>query len=286
MKQHKWNEDDDNWLRINYPVFGPTKCSELLNLRKPQIEGRVHKLKIKLPIELKNLLQSIKSNKCNINPDLFYNITAKEISYLLGLIWADGFLNPSKNGYNHNLGFTMVKEDIENIKPILDSIGKWNYYERKQPIDTWKPSINVITNNKRIFKYLVENDYDKKSKVSADKIISKIPDDLKHYFFRGLIDGDGCFYYYKPKNGSTIRQFALTSTYEQDWCYFENLCKQLKINYRIKRTTNSKSSSSVIRITNKDGIEKLGNYIYNNFEKDKIGLIRKFNKFNLITNDF
>lgn len=284
MKQHKWSKDDDIWLKNNYSKLGPDKCTEILGLRKTQIIARTHKLKLKLPIEFKNLLQSIKTNKCNVNPDLFYNITSKEISYLLGLIWADGFLNPSKSGYNHNLGFTMVKEDIDVIKPVLDSIGKWNYYERKQPVETWKPSVNVITNNKRIMNYLVEHDYDKKSHVSADKILSKIPDDLKHYFFRGLIDGDGCFYYYIPEKGSTLRQFALASTYEQDWSYFEELCKKLEIKYTIKRIKKIKASSSVIRITNKDGIKKLGDYIYQNFDIDKVGLLRKYHKYKLIIN--
>lgn len=279
MKQHKWSEEDEIWLKNNYQNLGPDKCSEYLGLRKNQIIARTHKLNLKLPKEFKNLLQSIKPEKCNINPDLFYNINSKEISYLLGLMWADGFLNPSKSGYNHNLGFTMVKEDIITIKPVLDTIGKWNYYERKQPVDSWKPSVNVITNNKRIMNFLIEHDYDKKSYVSADKILYKIPDDLKHYFFRGLIDGDGCFYFYKPEKGSTLRQFALTSTYEQDWSYFEELCNGLGVNYKIKRTCNTKSSSSVIRITNKDGINKLGNYIYKDFDIDGLGLKRKYYKF-------
>ncbi len=232
--------------------------------------------------EIKSKILSKPKNKCNINPDLFYNIKTKEIAYLLGVIWADGFLNPSKDGYNHNLGFTMVIEDIDIIKPVLEIIGKWNYYERKQPIESWKPSINVITNNKRIFNFLVEHDYHKKSYISANKILSKIPDELKHYFFRGLIDGDGCFYYYKPEIGSTLRQFALTSTYEQDWEYFETLCKKLNIKYSIKKTINSKSSSSSIRITNKDGIKRLGEFIYNNFNEDKIGLVRKYIKYTQI----
>lgn len=278
MKQHIWSEEDEIWLKANYFRLGPDKCANFLGLRKNQITARTHKLNLKLPKEFKNLLQSIKPEKCNINPDLFYKIEKKEISYLLGLIWADGFLNPSKSGYNHNLGFTMVKEDIDEIKPVLDSIGKWNYYKRKQLVDTWKPSINVITNNKRIYKFLIENDYDKKSYVSADKILSKIPDKLKHYWFRGLIDGDGCFYYYKPKKGSILRQFTLTSTYEQDWSYFEILCVNLGVKYSIKRVKKSKTSYSIIRITNKEGITKLGEYIYKNFNEDNIGLNRKNEK--------
>jgi len=282
MKQHKWSIEDDNWLINNYKNLGPDKSASELGLRKSQIENRVFKLNLKLPTEFKNSLQSIKPENCNINPELFYNISTKEISYLLGLIWADGFLNPSKNGKNSNLGFTMVKEDIDIIKPTLELIGKWNYYERKQTVETWKSSINVITNNKRILNFLLDHDFDKKSYISADKILSKIPDDLKHYFFRGLIDGDGCFYHYRPEKGSTLRQFTLASSYEQDWSYFEELCKEKNIKYNIKRTIGKKSSSSVIRITNKDGILKLGEYIYKDFQEDNIGLVRKYEKYKLI----
>lgn len=282
MKQHIWLKEENDWLVENYKKIGLKQCARFLNLRLLQVRGRITKLNLKLLPETKSKLVSIKPEKCNINPELFYKISTKEISYLLGLIWADGFLNPSKNGQNSNLGFTMVKEDIDIIKPMLEFIGKWNYYERKQPVETWKPSINVITNNKRILNFLIEHDFDKKSYISADKILSKIPDELKHYFFRGLIDGDGCFYYYKPENGSTLRQFALASSYEQDWSYFEKLCNEKNIKYNIKRTIGKKSSSSVIRITNKDGILKLGEYIYKDLHEDNIGLVRKYEKYKLI----
>ena len=282
MKQHKWLKEDDVWLENNYPKYGPKDCAIKMGLRLSQVENRVHKLKLKLPKELKNLLQSKSPDKCNINPEQFYNLKNKEIIYLLGLMWADGFLNPSNNGKNYNLGFTMVKEDLDIIKPSIDVIGKWYYYERKQTNPNWKPSMNIITNNKRIFDFLVEHNYDKKSHISADKILSKIPDELKHYFFLGLIDGDGCFYHYIPENGSTLRQFALASTYEQDWSYFEVLCDKLDIKYKIKRTKGKKTSSSYVRITNKAGIKKLGDYVYQNFELDRVGLERKYNKFKTI----
>ena len=281
MKQ--WNDKETKFLKENYSKHGIKYCMEKLNFSKNRILGKVQKLGLKLNPEVKSQSCSKPNNKCNINPDLFYNITTKEISYLLGLMWADGFLNPSKNGFSHNLGLKMVKNDVNVIKPTLDSIGKWNFYERKQKIKSWQTTISVITNNKRIFNFLVENDYNEKSQSSADKILSKIPNDLKHYFFRGIIDGDGCFYYYKPKKGSTLRQFALAGSYDQDWAYFENLCNKMNIKYNIKRTINKKNqSSSVVRITNKEGIKKIGEYIYNNYETDKIGLIRKKEKFDLL----
>lgn len=278
MKPNTWTDEEIKFLKNNYPIYGVIYCVDKLGYSKSKIQNKTHKLGLKLLNDTKSKILSISPEKCNINPELFYSIKDKEVVYLLGLMWADGFMYQSPTKHVSSLGFTMVKEDVETIKPMLDFIGKWNYYERKQPVETWRPSINVITNNKRIYDFLIENDYDKKSYISADKILSKIPDELKHYFFLGLIDGDGCFYYYKPKTGSTLRQFALASSYEQDWSYFENLCIKLGIKYKIKRTNGKKSSSSYIRITNKDGIIKLGNYIY----QDNIGLIRKNEKFKLV----
>ncbi len=282
MKRYKWTNEKEKWLTENYKQMGPKECAKIMKLNVTQIHNKAHKLKLKLPKDLKSKLQSISPEKCNINPNHFYNIKDKEVVYLLGLMWADGFMYQSPTKHVSNLGFTMVKEDIEMIKPYIDIIGKWNYHERKQTNPKWKPSMNVITNNKRIFDFLVEHDYDKKSHVSADKILSKIPNNLKHYFFLGLIDGDGCFYHYVPENGSTLRQFALASTYEQDWSYFETLCTELDIKYKVKRNKGEKSSSSYVRITNKGGIKKLGDYLYQNIKEDNIGLIRKYEKLKLI----
>jgi hypothetical protein len=275
----KWRKEEDLWLKSNYSKMGSLECSKILRKTKSSIENRVFKLNLKLSPDLKSKIFSKNPEACNVNPNRFYQINTKEIAYLLGLIWSDGHLNSSKNRRNFNIGFTMVTEDFKIIKEVIMKTGKWNHYIKNHKTSTWKPSSLVVTNNKRIYDFLVEHDFNKKSYLSADKILSKIPNEQKHYFFRGLIDGDGCFYHYKPDKGSTLRQFAITSTYEQDWLYFENLCKNLDIKYTIKRIKGIKSSSSCLRITNKGGIQKLGEFIYNGYNEDSMGLQRKYDKY-------
>jgi hypothetical protein len=276
----KWNEEEDSWLIQNYSETGSQECSNVLGKSKSSIQNRVYKLGLKLSPDYKSKIFSKNPEECNVNPNLFYEINTKEIVYLLGLIWSDGHLNSSKNGRTLNIGFTMVTEDFKLIESTIMKTGKWNHYPKPQRTDTnWKPSSLVVTNNKRIYNFLKEHDFDRKSYVSADKILSKIPDELKHYFFRGLIDGDGCFYHHKPNKGSILRQFAIVSTFEQNWSYFENLCIELDIKYTIKRTKKERSSSSCLRITNKNGIEKLGSFVYENYNIDKIGLDRKYKKY-------
>lgn len=169
---------------------------------------------------------------------------------------------------------TMKKEDYQNIFNIWDR-SKYG----------WKNAKTIIGSNPVINKFLIENDYGKKSQLSADKILNNIPHHLRHYWFRGLIDGDGCFYYHKTNHQ---RQLFITSTYDQDWSYLEKLCNDLQINYkitkfeRINKKTGNKNGYSNFRILGKE-IIKFGDYI---FQGDDFGLSRKKNKFNEILKSY
>jgi len=279
MKINTWTIDEIEFLKKNLPVSGSTYCSIILNYPKSKIYRMGNILKLKINKNVKEKYKGKPNIDCNINPDFFYNIKLKEVAYFLGLLWSDGFLNKTKNSYG--VGIAMSKDDVNNIKISLDKIGKWNYFEMKRKKTTWKDQIRFVTNNKRIYDFLVNNDYDKKSFISADKILLQIPKNLHPYFFRGLIDGDGCFYYKKATH-STMRQLSVASTYNQEWEYLEKLYKKLNVTYTIKRIMRKKSSYSIVRISNKDGIEKIGNYIYSNYENDRIGFNRKYAKYQLI----
>ena len=115
----------------------------------------------------------------------------------------------------------------------------------------------------------------------ADKILSKIPDNLKHYWFRGLIDGDGCFYFHKYH-----KEMTLASSYNQDWNYILKLCKHLNIEPAMKKTIQTQNGhinkSSVIRFRKFEYIKKFGDYIYKDRDVDRIGFERNYNKFKQI----
>jgi hypothetical protein len=263
MKKHKWTDDEINYVIDNYPIIDRYTCANNLNIPVEQLVYLVRKLGI--------------NKSKSIATEYFKQISEPIVAYILGFMWADG--NISKDGRHFNV--TGTQSDIEEIEWLFDKIGKWcKHFDNREKYG-WKNAKTLIGSNPEIHNFLIEYDYDKKSYVSADKILSKIPDELKHYWFRGLIDGDGCFYI-NEKN--YIRQFALTSTYEQDWSYFENLCRKLDIKYCIKRikTVNKKTGkenkSSVVRIIGKE-IIKLGEFIYFG---EEFGLTRKLEKFKQI----
>ena len=135
--------------------------------------------------------------------------------------------------------------------------------------------VNAALSDKRFHRFLSDNDYLEKSYKSPNKIISKIPAYLISYFFLGIVDGDGCFYFNKK---NYIRHFVITSTLEQDWTSIEQILLDIGVSFKIIKR-DSKTKYSQIRVTNKSGISKIGNFIYSGIETDNIGLRRKFEKY-------
>ena len=269
----KWSENEIEILKQNYECNGVDYIKMILPDRtKKGIVWKVGDLGLKVNRELYNLrisrtkLNTTKPfNLYKVNPDIFLNIDSKEISYILGFLWADGYIR------NDCISMWLKKDDSENIKHIFDSTGIWNNYYRK--LKGRKEQMSFHTHNKYIFNFLVENDYLSKSYVNQSKILSLIPNELKHYFFRGYFDGDGSIW---MKNNQCIMN--ITSTYEQDWSVIEELFNNLDIRYTTScyDDKNRKSKCSRIVTQNMNGIVKFFNYIYQN---DDMGLKRKLNTF-------
>lgn len=270
-------EKNEKFIINNYQNFGVIKCCEILNLTKGQVKYIITKYKLKLNLETKHKIlsnsKSILDSNCKVKIDEFKDNINEFTAYILGLLWADGYIPKNSN----IIKLECVNDDMIHFKKIFDKTGVWNKTERLR--ENKKRVISLVsTSNKLLKEYLIENDYIEKSLVSPYKILQKIPNNFKHNFLLGMVDGDGCFYFNK-KYG--LRQFVLTGSLNQDWSSFEDMFIELGVTYKIIRTPNSKTGSSQIRVLNKENIKKIGNYIYPNLI-NKIGLSRKFEKYNLI----
>lgn len=259
-KPKKWNKYEIDFLKNNYNKTSCKYCAEKLNLPIDIVYGKIGRLKL--------------TKECKYNIELFNNVENKYISYILGFLWADGYLG-------HNImKLSIVKSDGEELIDIFDKIGYYKLtYLKERGKNKEKTEFKFCS--AELQKIFNKYDFNNKSEVSPEKLLKIIPNNLKKYFYRGVIDGDGCFYINKK---NYTYQFCVTSSYNQDWKYMIYLCENLgiskyKINRisRINKKTNKENKSSQFKICRKNDIKILGNYIYQ--EYDKIGLKRKHLKY-------
>jgi hypothetical protein len=190
-------------------------------------------------------------------------------AYLLGFIWADGHISKDTN----SIRIEITTDDFNDLKHIFDQTMIYNIYQRQR--ENWKPITSIIVNNREQNALLRALDFDKKSYKAPSKVLSILPDEIKPFFFRGLSDGDGCFYINKK---NYVYHYAISSSIEQDWQHFDHISKSIGFTYSISRVISKNGNkTSRLRITNKYDIRLFGNYIYQT--NPSLGLSRKYNKF-------
>ncbi len=190
----------------------------------------------------------------------------KETAYVLGLIWADGYVYPKEN----RVSLTCIKSDLDNVAHIISNTGPWRTYVRKAT-KIRKEQLTFMIHNKVLCDLFNSYCYVSKKYDSACKIINIIPVALRKYWWRGYLDGDGCIY--SDKN----YQVFFTSGIAQDWKFIETL--PFSLNWKTVMRQTPKGSYSRRLLNNKMDCLVLLDYIYENYESDKIGFIRKYNKY-------
>jgi len=209
----------------------------------------------------------------------FLNIDNAETAYTLGLLWSDGYICKHSNGKYYSVGIRICETDMKNVKHILCSSNfkNWKFYAYKNSNENYKKLLESQIHNINLCNFLLKIGFDKKSYISHECVLQHIPENLHRFYFRGLIDGDGCFYIRKNNIGQS---FSIASSYNQDWSYFQKyIFEKLKINTKIVQSKNKKGSGSCLIINNKIDIVNFGNFVYENMDTDKIGFLRKYNKF-------
>jgi hypothetical protein len=252
FNKSKWSDGELDFLVKNYNNL--QLCCETLK----RYEGKI--------LEKANIIglfdrSSWLNRYRNLNELSIFEI------YILGYLWADGHIN-KKNIVTLGL---KESDSITLVDNFVNLGQNWKFIKNKN---------NLVCSNSTVElgRLLNKYDFDIKSKTQPTKILNELNDNNIRYFLLGLSDGDGCFYCYKK--GGTY-QYIINSCYEQDWSYIENIYKSLDIKYSIQRLIrkNRDGKHSCIRITNKKDVIKWGEYLYKNYEVNKIGLKRKYDKF-------
>jgi hypothetical protein len=277
IRKKRFTLIESQFVKENYSLKGVDFCANFLNKTREEIIRHASYIKISLSDEQRYLSRTKgmekESSDYKVNPDQFYDIRKPEVAYFLGFLWADGYVKefPRKTGGNYVIRLLFSKDDYFNIKSVFDSLGVWNTYNVKKQKSSWKDSILVLTGNKPLVRFLIEHDFQEKSVKAPTKILSKIPEYLKHYFWRGYFDGDGHF------SSKDIGRFGFTSNISQDWIEHENILKSIGVYYSILKIKRITGNSSAIAVYSLENGFKWGDYIYKNRYEDDIGLSRKFN---------
>lgn len=258
-----YSKKELDFLKEFYPKFGLKFCIEKLDRDSRSIKKKVSNLNLSEG-KLNNFEEIIfKNNVFNCSLD---NIDNKYLVYWLGFFWADGYIRKKSE-----LVIKIVEEDGENLKNIFNNVADWNITYRKQS-GRRDQIIFQLTDQSVCCKLYELGKYPNTSE-SHEKVFKLIPEHLHNYFFRGLIDGDGNFYLSKDWGS---RQFSISGNFEQDWSFLINYLEKLNIIANIKRTESEKGNSSSLRVTNKESLKNLINFLYN--ERDEVYLDRKLFK--------
>lgn len=254
-----------SWLKKNYPLKGSRACAEHLNRPLSSVRQTANNMGVHVPKKLRNKLSSdshIKNFIPTISPEIFEKVKTKETAYVLGIMWADGWIT-DKNYYS--IDIKLVREDFLKILPVFKTVGNWKRYDYKPK--NRKPTIQLRASGKPIVDIFMAMDYKTKSYTSPKKVLSRIPRELRQYWWRGYFDGDG---HIKIKTG--YNRLEISSGINQDWSFLPK-----NIPFKIVTTKDSNSSSSKVILSSKKNIIKFGSMLWENW--DGIGFPRKYNQF-------
>ncbi len=266
--------DDERFIREYYPIYGARYCGRRLGRPISSIHDKARRMNLTITMEQRIIIQKQGYERpfdtYPVNPIQFIDVTTPEAAYILGLVWADGYVRI--NGRAYRFEFTLIQTDFDVIRPVLNKLGRWRIDARRPRRISWKAATTACLGCKPLVEYLVAKDYHIKSVVAPTKILSTIPDHLKHYWWRGYFDGDGSISRERKWGGKLV----FCGSFNQDWTEHLHLINRLGATGQIYRNKRSYGNNSVVSCCKREDIVLIGLYLYSGYPEDNIGLYRKY----------
>ena len=257
---------EKDFIKENYLLFGPRVVAKRLNRSESSVINYAKELGLQLDCSKKLSEIDCPTFQYDLN---FYNVFTKpltvELAYWLGFFWADGTINRESS-----LIIEITQEDGEELKEVFYKVFPFSIRTRER--SGRKPQMTYSVANKLVASLLTTLGKYPKSAESHEKIFNYLKtDELKLYFLRGLIDGDGNFYINDKEH---YAQFTLASNINQDWTFLQEYLKNF--NPHIHTSEKNSGKSSILRITGKTNVINFIKYL--KYDSDEIGLPRKVKK--------
>lgn len=253
----------------------------------------INNIALKLDISIRGVKRVLKESNINtrrknrytLNENYFDEINTQEKAYILGFIYADGFVGDEKSN-----NVVIAINDLELLKEFakeLDFTGDIRK-TKKGGFKNSKCGYCINFSSKRIASKLRDLGlYPNKSLTMAS--IPKINADLIRHFIRGYFDGDGSIVlshntsYYKNNNKVIKYKYP---TYMFDILGTKSFLDNIKIvsNFRYVKILDTKTEEiKCLRISAKKEFNNIFKYLY---ESSTIKLERKYNKWSEIKSAF
>ena len=233
-----------------------------------------------------------------VKHDYFDHIDSERKAYFLGLIYADGCINTSKNGRQMYLTISLQIQDKylldELCKDIMPTRTVKVYHPPAIKSRGWQErAVFKVSSDKICNAIVTQGCGPNKSRLGMQCML--IPSKYWSHFVRGFFDGDGCIYIHEPKYKyvrKTTRKIAkgytptlrkritLCSTSKPFLQAILDSWKQVPGLISKPQWQNKKRTQIVhlLSIEGKEDVEKIKEYFY----KDAtIYMTRKFDKFNM-----
>lgn len=279
IKNYRELTDEDRREIINkYYEFRQLNFKELaskLNVSERSI-GRVLK---------ENDINTKRKNRYTINEKFFSDIDTEEKAYILGYIYADGFVGNEK--YN-NIAITSI--DLEILQKIARAM-EFTGTIREGNQGSFKNS--KIANVLNFSSLNMANDLrDLGLYPNKSLNIKNIPDikkSLMRHFIRGYFDGDGSIIYthgtsYHIVNGKKKKYIYNKMSFEilGTKCFLQEIIREMRLkHYQILDTRTEEIKRLVCRA--KSDSKDIYEYLYGN---SKIYMERKYTKWNYVLSAF
>lgn len=272
MGGYLWTLEQDKFLIENYSKTDKKELANILGRSFGSLAHRASKLNLEKDRDIR-----YKSISNDFDVSHFLNLQTPEVCYILGMWWGDGHV--VKHNAKRRRNVIRLKIDYNDFIDISQLFHKNLKGNLREEISKTGRRIAIFDlSHKILHDFLVEYDYLKKSILSADKILSIIPNHFKHYWLRGLSDADGTI---SNKNG-----YVISGSYLQDWAFIETILNNLGFLYNIRRMVDDKGDEkshkrSYIQIRGLKNSLSYYDYIYSG---KQFGLSRKFSIYQQLKN--
>lgn len=227
--------------------------------------------------------QSKLQRRYTLDESYFDKIDTEAKAYFLGLFYADGCNNITRNTINISL-ISKDKHILETFQKELRSNRPLQFVEKSKKNPNWQDHFILSINSKKLCDSLNKLGCPQaktfKLKFPTSEIV---PDHLLRHFIRGYFDGDGCFttYITKSKHNNKIypsKKYCFSIVSTEDFCISLGELLKEKFGYHFslyKRHKNRDNNCRTLIFSGKKTLSLL-EWLYSD---STIYLERKYNKF-------